>query len=111
MKNNVIALQGVTVEAGTALAKDITAPVQTVEVRKTLDYKNSPKAGSDSNWQGYMIHFAETSAGVGKVVPISAGRLLAIQQETNVEVFTTDADGALELTNFNMGIEDGNPIF
>ena len=110
MKNNVKALKGVAVEAGIALAKEITAPVQTVEVRSTIDYKNNPKAGK-TDWQGYMIHFADNSTGVGKVVPISAGRLLAIQQETKVEVFTEDADGALELTNFNMGIADGNPIF
>src|SRR5688500_3253731 len=105
---NVLPLNGVEVEAGVALAQDVTAPIQDVEIRKTIDHKNNPS--SEKNWQGYMIHFGNTSAGVPKVVPVSAGRLLAIQLESGVSVFTQTEEG-LVLTNTRMGIENGSPVF
>ena len=108
MNKNVKALQNVQPEAGVALAQDINAPVQDVEVRKTIDHKNNPD--SDKDWQGYMIAFGETSANVPKVVPISAGRLLAIEKESGVQIFTHTDEG-LVLSNLRMGIENGSPVF
>ena len=108
MKQNVIALQGVQAEASVALAQDINAPVQDVEVRATIDHKNNPD--NDKIWQGFMVHFGNTSAGTAKVVPISAGKLLSIQEESDVEIFA-ETDEGLELINFRMGIENGSPVF
>lgn len=107
-KKAIVALLGVTVEAAVAMANDVTAPIQDVEIRKTIDHKNNPT--SDKNWQGYMVHFGNTSAGVPKVVPISAGRLLAIQLEQGVQIFAQTEEG-LVLTNTRMGIENGSPVF
>lgn len=111
------AIKGLVAEAGVALAKDINAEVQQVEVIKTIDYKNMSKdektklgKKEDASWQGYMIRFDKTSAGVAKVVPISAGRLLSIQQESGVTVFA-EKDGEFTLVNLMMGIKDGNPFF
>lgn len=100
---NVKALKGLEVEAGVALASEITAEIQDVTIMKTIDHKNDPN--SEKSWQGYMVRFAETSAGVPKVVPISAGRLLAIQQEKNIEIFA-ESDAGFELVNFRMGIDE-----
>ena len=108
MKNNVKAMQGITAEATVAMSQDIEAPVQDVEVRATVDHKNNPN--KDSEWQGYMVLFNDNSTGSPKVVPISAGRLLAIQNDTGTEVFAESEDG-LELTNFRFGIKDGAPVF
>lgn len=107
---NVKPLKGLEVEAGVALAQDITAPINDVTIMKTIDYKNNPKEGKDSAWQGYMVRFPETSAGVPKVVPISAGRLLAIQEEKNIEVFA-ETDEGFELVNFRMGIDEKGGVY
>lgn len=108
MKNQIKAMKNIEIEAGVALAKDINAPVQTVEVVKTIDHKNDPT--TEKTWQGYMVKFHETSAGTAKVVPISAGRLLSIQDETGVQIFA-ESDEGMELVNLVFGIEDGNPVF
>ena len=101
-------LKGLKAEAGVALAKDVNAEIQDVTVVKTIDHLNDPK--SEKSWQGYMIRFDETKAGVPKVVPISAGRLKAIEEEEKIEIFTETKDG-FELINFRMGIKDGEVVF
>ena len=106
--NAVSPLKGLKAEAGVALAKDVNAPVQDVTVVKTIDHLND--ASNDKSWQGYMVRFDNTSSGVPKVVPISAGRLKAIEEEKNIEVFNETADG-FELINFRMGIEEGEIVF
>jgi hypothetical protein len=111
MGNSVKAIKGLQPEAGTALAQDVNAPVQTVTVKKTIDYKNAPVEGK-SDWQGFMMEFAQTSAGLPKVIPVSARRLLAaaIDAGKKDEVFAETADG-MELICFEIGLEGGNPIF
>lgn len=114
---NVKSLKGLKATAGNALAKDVNAEIQDVTIVKTIDYLNMTKSErlalgkkEDSTWQGYMIRFDETSAGVPKIVPISAGRLKAIEDEEKIEVFTETKDG-FELINFRMGIKDGEVVF
>lgn len=111
MSTSVKAIKGLQPEAGVALAQDINAPVQTVRVTKTLDYKNNPVEGK-SDFQGYMMEFGNTSAGVPKVVPISARRLLSasIEAGKEKEVFAETELGH-ELICFEIGLKDGNPIF
>jgi len=111
MENSVKAIKGLQPEAGIALAQDVNAEVQSVIVKKTIDYKNNPVEGK-SDWQGYMMEFANTSAGVPKVIPISARRLLAaaIEAGKQEEVFAETEDG-MELVCFEIGLEGGNPIF
>ena len=111
MATKVKAIKGLQPEAGVALAQDVNAPVQTVRVVKTIDYKNHPVEGK-SDFQGYMMEFANTSAGAAKVVPISARRLLsaAIEAGKQDEVFSETEEG-FELICFEIGIEGGNPIF
>lgn len=111
MSTSVKAIKGLQPEAGVALAQDINAPVQTVRVTKTIDYKNNPVEGK-GDFQGFMMEFGNTSAGVPKVVPISARRLLAaaIEAGKTNEVFSETEEGH-ELICFEIGIEAGNPIF
>ena len=109
MSKSVKAIKGLQPEAGVALAQDVTAEVQTVRVVKTLDYKNNPVEGK-SDFQGYMMEFANTSAGA-KVIPISARRLLAsaIDAGKQAEVFAETADG-FELICFEIGIAKGGDL-
>lgn len=106
--NKVDSIKGLQPKAQVALSNEITAPIQEVEVTKTIDYKNNPKPGK-SEWQGYMVKFSETSAGVPKVVPVDAGQLLSLQTETGVQMFEETEEGH-ELINFNMGINE-NGLF
>lgn len=112
MKKNasVKPLKGLVAEAGVALAKDVNAPIQDAVVVSTIDYKNNPKPGKDSGWQGYMVRFDDTEAGVPKVVPISAGRLKAIEDEKKISIFEETGEGYV-LTNTRMGIQDGEVVF
>ena len=105
---NVKVLAGVTPEASVEMAQNVSAPIQDVEVRATVDHKNNP--GNDKTWQGYMVYFANCSDDRPHVIPISASRLLAIQEESDVAIFTETEDG-LELSNFRFGIENGSPVF
>lgn len=106
--NAVKPIQGLKAEAGVALAKDINAEMQDVTVVKTIDHLNNPD--SEKSWQGYMVRFDNTSAGVPKIVPISAGRLKAIEEEKNIEIFAETSEG-FELINFRMGITEGEVHF
>jgi len=117
MKNqNVKVLPGLTPEAIVASTKEIgNAPVQDVVVKHTVDYLNMSDADKASkgkqgkNWQGFLILFNETDKGA-RTALISAGGLLAIQQERNVPIFESTEEGYV-LSNFRMGIEDGNVVF
>ena len=109
MKNqNVKALSGLQPEAIVAMSDNVSAKIQDVVVKSTIDYLNKPKEGK-SAWQGYMVLFADTDKGA-RLVPISAGKLLAIQEESGTPIFENTDDGYV-LTNFRMGIEEGNIIF
>ena len=105
---NVKVLPGLTPEAIVAMSDNVSAPVQDVVVKSTIDYLNNPKEGK-SAWQGFMIAFANTDKGA-RLVPISAGKLLAIQQETGRSIFEETEDGYV-LNNFRMGIAEGQVIF
>jgi len=109
MKNqNVKVLPGLTPEAIVAMSDAVSAPIQDVVVKSTIDYLNNPKEGK-SAWQGFMILFADTDKG-SRLVPISAGKLLAIQEDTGAQIFEEAEEGYV-LSNFRMGIEDGVPVF
>ena len=86
MKQNVKVLVGILADATVAMAQDVNAEIQDVQVRATIDHKNNPN--NEKTWQGYMVYFGECSDGKAHTIPISAGRLLSIQDEDNIPIFT-----------------------
>ena len=117
MKNqNVKVLPGLTPEAIVASTKEIgNAPIQDVVVKHTVDYLNmseadkAAKGKQGKDWQGFLILFTDTDKGA-RTALISAGGLLAIQQENGTPIFENSDDGYV-LNNFRMGIAEGNVIF
>ena len=109
-------LPGLTPEAIVASTKEIgNAPVQDVVVKHTVDYLNmseadkAAKGKKGKNWQGFLILFAKTDKGA-RTALISAGGLLAIQEEQNIPIFE-NTEAGYKLINFKMGITEGNVTF
>ena len=103
---NVKVLTGVQPDPSMRTGDEANAPVQEVSILATVDKKTEQ---NPDGWQGYIVLTTDEEGNKFKGL-LGAGKLLALQQETGIEVFTEVEDGGLELVNFNIGFEKGQPI-
>lgn len=116
-KSNVKVLKGLTPEAIVAMSDAVSAPIQEVVIKSTIDYKNmsledkrAKNKPDDAQWQGFMIQFDNTDQGP-RLVPISASKLLSIQLDTGVSIFKETDKGHELIEPVRMGITNGVPTF